>query len=164
MVKLRVQHSDFSKVDVIVTICVQRQLTWTLSVLNVSLDPSLNPALTCFNPTLSSASAVVSLLRALNCRVGNPDLKFLDLWKHLSSMLYAVHIITVGHRPYSEQSSLMADRLLVCSDYSADHLACFSSWYVSYVRALNTKSKTTPTFTWQPLCTSEAHMRSEPGS
>ncbi len=49
--------------------------------------------------------------------------------------LRAEHIITVGHRPYSEQSSLMADRLLVCSDYSADHLACFSSWYGStYLR------------------------------
>ncbi len=91
MVKLRVQHSDFPKVDVIVTLCVQSQLTWTLSVLNVSLDPSLNPALTCFNPTLSGASAVVSLLRAidsLNCCVGNPDLKFLDLWKHRSSTLH----------------------------------------------------------------------------
>ena len=65
IVKLRVQHTCNSpSVDVIVTLCVQRQLTWTLSVLNVSLDPSLNPSLQCFNPTLTSASAVLSLWRS----------------------------------------------------------------------------------------------------
>ncbi len=92
IVKLRVQHTcDSPKVDVIITLCVQHQLTWTLSVLNVSLDPSLNPAFKCFNSTLSGAPAVVSLLRAidsLSCCVGNPDLKFLDLWKHRSSTLH----------------------------------------------------------------------------
>ncbi len=64
-------------------------LAWTLSVLNVCLDHSLNPALTCFNHTLPGASAVRSLMRAidsLNCCVGNTDLKFLD-----SSLFYYMH-------------------------------------------------------------------------
>ena len=33
------------RVDVIVTLCVQCQLIWTLSVLNIPLDPSLNSSL-----------------------------------------------------------------------------------------------------------------------
>ena len=74
-------HIQSPKVDVIITLCVQHQLFWTLSVLNIPLNPSHNSSLCNISPILINTSAVLSLLMlktidSLRVCSGNPDVKF----------------------------------------------------------------------------------------
>ena len=92
IVKLRILNTTgVPRVDVVITVSVQDDLTWGLSVLNIVLDPFLSPSLHNIAPTLTSISALLYLIQAIDrlmiC-VGNPEIKFLELWKHRSLTLH----------------------------------------------------------------------------
>ena len=62
IVKLRVLNmTGVPRVDVVIIVSVQHDLTWGLSVLNIVLDHSLNPSLHNIIPTLMTMSALLSL-------------------------------------------------------------------------------------------------------
>ena len=78
------------RVDVVITVSVQQDLTWGLPVLNIVLDPSLNPSLHNIAPTLTTISAFLSLIQMIDCLVicaRNPESEFLELRKHHSLTL-----------------------------------------------------------------------------
>ncbi len=104
IVKLTVHNTH---VTVSITLCIQSQLTWTISVFNISLDTSVNPSLCSFNSILENASDILSLLRvidSLKICAGNPDSKFFDLWKHLSSTLHGSSSKFFLHNNYTKFS------------------------------------------------------------
>ena len=90
--KLRVQHeSSQARADVSLSLNINNQLQWSLSLTSKQLDPVSCPLLSCVPPTLTSASTVCSLLRMLNATkicLGNPDEKFFDHWRQRSLTLH----------------------------------------------------------------------------
>ncbi len=89
LVKLRVHQT--SRVDVVITLVVNENLTWTLSVFNIRLDPASNPSLGSIASTIIAASDVLNIVQvvdSLRCCAGNGDARFLDLFKHRSTTLH----------------------------------------------------------------------------
>ena len=79
------------QVDVVITVSVQDYLTWGLSVVNIVLDPPLNPSLHNITPTLMTISALLSLIQVIDSLLictGNPESEFLELRKHHSLTLH----------------------------------------------------------------------------
>lgn len=94
MIKVQVTPSSLTpRVDVVVTLAVHSDFTWSLSVFNSHVDPALNVSLSSVNRILTTGSSVIALLEKINSLcvcIGNPDRKFLDLWKHRSSTLHGM--------------------------------------------------------------------------
>lgn len=94
IVKLRVSPTSLTpKVDVVITLAIHNGFTWSLSVFNQHLDPTLNDCLSHVSRILTTASSVLALLEKINSLrlcVGNPDQKFLDLWNYRSSTLHGL--------------------------------------------------------------------------
>ena len=90
--KLRVhQESSQARADVSLSVSINNQLHWLLSVSNKQIDPASCPLLSGVLPTLTSVSTVWSLLKLLNATkicIGNPDQKFIDNWNHRSLTLH----------------------------------------------------------------------------
>lgn len=94
IVKLRVhQTSTVPRVDVVITLAVNDSLNWTLSALNISLNPALNSSLKNIASTIFAVSDILDLVKVLDSLkfcVGNPDAKFLEWFKHRSTTLHGL--------------------------------------------------------------------------
>ena len=90
--KLRVhQEGEASRADVTFTLSISSELEWTLSFVNLKLNSTVCPLLAEMPHTLDSVAAVRCLMMLLDSTklcIGNPDGKFLDLWRHRALTLH----------------------------------------------------------------------------
>lgn len=91
-VKLRVhQNLDIPRVDVANTLAVDSDLRRTSAVFNMKVDSYRFSQFSHAPEMLTSASSVHSMLDYIDSTkvcIGNPDGKFLELWKHRSTTLH----------------------------------------------------------------------------
>ncbi len=86
-----VEQENSTRADVLLTVTVREDFSWTVFVVDAQIKPSKCPMLRDIPPKLSNVSAVQTLLetlRSLKICVGNPDKELMELANHRAQTLH----------------------------------------------------------------------------